>query len=327
MRCENSLCPKFSVVLWLALGVLASSATGQEAGRVAFSKSHSQIVSDSTAISNPDSASNDSANSFRDISEGISIANRVPMQLARRRMELTNAQLSNTLITADELSQQKPHSAPLSILPPPLPPAEVPVPRTPAPAARSDAVSPSNVPSAADELMSSDRTESSNSAAKSVDDRFLSELTRPMLGINLADAARSETLNGTQLDGPTDVATGFQFNADAVYDAHNGYGLRYPRRNLTPIWYNPLYFEDPNLERCGQGHGIFTEYVSMARFFGRIPVGPYMFASNPPNSCVRSLGDCPTCSSFGIDAYLPPLDPHASAFQAACTVGLIFLIP
>ena len=172
---------------------------------MAFSESHSQIVSDSTAISNPVSGSNGYANSFRDISEGISIANRVPKLLARRRMDLANAQLSTTLISADELSQQAPQSAAIPVLPPSVPSTdEAPPVITPdadstASSAKPDALSPPDVPPAADAQMSSDRTESGNSAAKSVDHHFLSELTRPMTGINLADALRSETLDGTQL--------------------------------------------------------------------------------------------------------------------------------
>lgn len=94
-----------------------------------------------------------------------------------------------------------------------------------------------------------------------------------------------------------------------------------------PIFYNPLYFEDPNMERCGISHGCFTEAAAVLRFFGRIPVVPYLVGSNPPQTCVRSLGTCELCEGYGLHAYLPPLNVPGVATQAVATVGLIFLLP
>ena len=100
-----------------------------------------------------------------------------------------------------------------------------------------------------------------------------------------------------------------------------------PQRNGHLSWFNPLYFEDPNLERCGHHHGCLTDAVSAVRFFGRAPFKPYLMGVNPPHSCVRSLGDCDRCSSFGRRAYIPDPTPEAIALQAAATVGLVFAIP
>lgn len=150
---------------------------------------------------------------------------------------------------------------------------------------------------------------------------------RPLANVSLSSAIQAETLSGEVLKTPDDQA-GQIFSGYGVYQELPAmrYGSRW-QANQTPMFFNPLYFEDPNLERCGQGHGCFTELVSAVRFFGRVPVVPYMMGANPPLSCVPSLGDCPTCHVFGCDAYLPPLDKDAAALQTACTVGLIFLLP
>lgn len=103
-----------------------------------------------------------------------------------------------------------------------------------------------------------------------------------------------------------------------------------PRRNTFPFHHNPLYFEDPNLERCGRTSGYFTEVTSFAHFAGRIPVLPYMMTVEPPCSSVPGKPDCPTCSEFGPDAYFPhpdEVDLGGASIQAAAVVGLIFLIP
>ena len=103
-----------------------------------------------------------------------------------------------------------------------------------------------------------------------------------------------------------------------------------PRRNTFPFHHNPLYFEDPNLERCGRTSGYFTEVTSFAHFAGRIPVLPYMMTVEPPCSLVHAKPDCPTCSEFGPDAYIPnpdEIDLGGASIQAVAVVGLIFLIP
>ncbi len=103
-----------------------------------------------------------------------------------------------------------------------------------------------------------------------------------------------------------------------------------PNRNTYPICYQPLYFEDPNLERCGQTKGCLTELCSIACFAGRIPALPYLMTAQSPHQCVRALPDCPACHRFGRDAYFPKPDEvnlAGVAVQSAATVGLVFLLP
>lgn len=120
-----------------------------------------------------------------------------------------------------------------------------------------------------------------------------------------------------------------QFETRYKWQSPSYAGFR-PNRNSFPIRHNPLYFEDPNLERCGISHGCLTDAVSIIHFAARIPALPYLAAADHPTSCVRAKPDCPTCHQFGPDAYFPhpgEIDLSAAAIQGAATVGLIFLIP
>ena len=98
-------------------------------------------------------------------------------------------------------------------------------------------------------------------------------------------------------------------------------------RDSYPFYHKPLWFEDPNLERCGRGWGPFTSTVSAIRASANIPILPYRFTAEKPWSYVRTLPDCTTCEKFGVTAYLPPWSLSAAAVQAAATVGVIYIVP
>jgi hypothetical protein len=152
------------------------------------------------------------------------------------------------------------------------------------------------------------------------------DITGPLTRISLSSALRRESVKGTPLKEPHNDARK-TFAAVGVQYEHSFARQFRPNRNLHPIWYKPLYFEDPNLERCGKGVGVFNEALSAVRFFGRVPALPTMLANNPPCQCVRALPDCPTCHKFGHETYLSVPEPDGALLQIAATVGLIFLIP
>lgn len=60
----------------------------------------------------------------------------------------------------------------------------------------------------------------------------------------------------------------------------------------SPAFYhNPLYFEQPNLERFGNGtRKLFQPAVSAAHFFGSVPLAPYKMMVESPRSCTTTLG-------------------------------------
>ena len=98
-------------------------------------------------------------------------------------------------------------------------------------------------------------------------------------------------------------------------------------RDSYAFHHNPLWFEDPNLERCGRGYGHLTSLKSFACFSANIPILPYRMTAQPWCSCARTLPDCTVCEKFGCDAYLPPWSWKAATVQAASVVGFIYLIP
>ncbi|MEZ6063874.1 MAG: hypothetical protein R3C19_26300 [Planctomycetaceae bacterium] len=154
------------------------------------------------------------------------------------------------------------------------------------------------------------------------------EIFNPIYAVTLGSANIEAHNPPDQL--PTNQARQLQGFQEPQYQWASGHSMYSPNRNAYPICYRPLYFEDPNLERCGQAHGCLTELVSIAHFAGRIPVLPYMMVAEPPHDCVAAKPDCPMCSSFGPDAYFPrpdEVDLGGVAVQAAATVGLIFLLP
>ncbi|MFV0445504.1 MAG: hypothetical protein ACK5Q5_18140 [Planctomycetaceae bacterium] len=71
-------------------------------------------------------------------------------------------------------------------------------------------------------------------------------------------------------------------------------------RYSVPFHYRPLYFEQPNLERCGVSYGLFSPYVSAANFAGNVVLLPLHMLLDPPCTCVPTLGDCTACQKFGL---------------------------
>jgi hypothetical protein len=102
------------------------------------------------------------------------------------------------------------------------------------------------------------------------------------------------------------------------------------------LCYQPLYFEEPNLERYGYGCGCCTcccstcvqSACSAAHFFGTVPALPYMMAANCPCECNYALGDyrpgdcvpwryqcCAPCSAAG------------GISEGAAAYGMILMLP
>ena len=171
-------------------------------------------------------------------------------------------------------------------------------------------------------LLPSTETDNLAEEPKSTDGLF-SSLGR----VKLVDAVRP----ANELPDPLNEGKEYFSKRGTKHNWSSGTWVSFrPCRNTFPFQHNPLYFEDPNLERCGRTSGYFTEVTSFAHFAGRIPVLPYMLTVEPPCSLVKAKPDCPTCSEFGPDAYFPKpdeVDLGGAGIQAAAVVGLIFLIP
>jgi hypothetical protein len=110
-------------------------------------------------------------------------------------------------------------------------------------------------------------------------------------------------------------------------------GTRRPWNGMSYYWdashlvHQPLYFEDPNLERNGYSRGCAQPFFSAARFFGRIPLLPYALAVHPHYQAEYALGDVRPGSPAPYVYERPPLRAGGALFEAAVVTGLFFAIP
>ena len=104
-------------------------------------------------------------------------------------------------------------------------------------------------------------------------------------------------------------------------------GAILPDRYPISMYHRPLYFEQPNLERCGNTCGFFQNAISAALFFADTTLLPCRISQHRGQTCVRAGGDCPTCHKIprrGAQSCLP-LNPPSWAAEAAAGAGFSFL--
>lgn len=150
---------------------------------------------------------------------------------------------------------------------------------------------------------------------------------RPINSIRLATALDTKAIDGRPLKTPDDIAATMNAMPAEQHFTAAPWHRAQPIRNTFPIYHQPLYFENPNLERCGQSYGGLTEFVSVAKFAAQISVLPMQVAAQPPCRTVLALPDCPAGGRFAASDLMPPVDTRTVAFQSAVIIGLIFLIP
>jgi hypothetical protein len=109
-----------------------------------------------------------------------------------------------------------------------------------------------------------------------------------------------------------------------------GYGM--PDNGPLPggleMCYQPLYFQELNAERYGRSWGILQPAVSVANFYGRIPLLPYMAFAWPARRCTYH-------DHYALPGYrIPVREPHqlvvspaGGVAQTAALIGVILLIP
>jgi hypothetical protein len=88
---------------------------------------------------------------------------------------------------------------------------------------------------------------------------------------------------------------------------------------------NPLYFEEPNLERYGYQFGCLQPAVSAAHFFATIPLMPYKMVVHPPHECVYSLGYYRPGDCAPLQHERFHFQPDAAAAETGAVIGLILL--
>lgn len=92
--------------------------------------------------------------------------------------------------------------------------------------------------------------------------------------------------------------------------------------------YNPLYFEDPSLERYGHAFPDYVQpFVSVGKFGAQLMGLPYQTAIDPVHKCVYPLGWYMPGECAPKLCYQVPWNAEAAGVEAGVAAGLIFLIP
>lgn len=99
------------------------------------------------------------------------------------------------------------------------------------------------------------------------------------------------------------------------------------RWKAAAVSHRPLYFQDASLERYGHHHGIFEPAISAAKFFGRIPVMPYLVGATPCDECEYALGYFRPGDCVPLHHTHPKPSLRGAAYQALATTGAILVIP
>ena len=96
----------------------------------------------------------------------------------------------------------------------------------------------------------------------------------------------------------------------------------------SDVWYHPLYFEDPALERYGHTYDKHIQYVlSPVKFIGDAVMLPYKSTLRPHGSREYPLGWYRPGECTPHFKYRPAWNGEAAVNQALAVTGLFFLIP
>ncbi|GAA5509490.1 hypothetical protein [Novipirellula caenicola] len=148
--------------------------------------------------------------------------------------------------------------------------------------------------------------------------REMQALMKPItnVAVDLGDAAKKV---------PESIAA-VAATSDSFVVMATGSTVAKPQRYTVGFCHQPLYFEQANLERCGNHYGVFQNAVSGLEFLCNVKTLPYHCVTTPPCQCVASPGDCSSCEVMPkqIDPF--PLQPKAVMLEAAAIAGFVLLL-
>ncbi|MCR5162781.1 MAG: hypothetical protein K6C40_02060 [Thermoguttaceae bacterium] len=93
------------------------------------------------------------------------------------------------------------------------------------------------------------------------------------------------------------------------------------------LCHNPLYFEQPGLERYGHTIGPLQPVLSGAQFLMTIPALPMLMAIDPPNECEYALGFYRPGSCAPRKWSPIPYSTRGALVTGGVATALVFLIP
>lgn len=150
-------------------------------------------------------------------------------------------------------------------------------------------------------------------------DAALSRLRKPLRQIRIAASEQEPSSPVNQA-----AAMGNQSSAELISDS--GSSIQRYRRRTVCFSHRPLYFQQPNMERCGNGYGCATSAISGVHFLGSALTFPYHAAKQHPGCPVHANGNCRCGQSFPVDLDPRPIDLKAAATQLATMAGISFLL-
>lgn len=96
----------------------------------------------------------------------------------------------------------------------------------------------------------------------------------------------------------------------------------------TNVWSNPLYFEDPTLERYGHAHHpLIQPIASVARFGAQVVFLPYQMTIKPLGAKIYPVGWYAPGDYVPYRLHQVPLNGTAAAAQAATILGFSYALP
>lgn len=158
-------------------------------------------------------------------------------------------------------------------------------------------------------------TEPARPSGRSLDDQ-LAQLRKP-IGQIVVDTQSSQS--GT----PVDVRVPM---SDELLVTSFSAEIPGPDRYSYPMRHRPLYYEQPNLERCGHHFCYFQNGVSAVQFIGGTFLLPYKMAKQRADCTVPSKGDCKCCEILPCGCGLLPISGCATATEVAALAGFSFLL-
>lgn len=161
------------------------------------------------------------------------------------------------------------------------------------------------------------------------------------LAIRLAELNKPATLLTISLPpaqaGDTPINQAAEIFDQAPYLIRGHQGMAPPARRVhVAFFHKPTYYQELNLERCGQLDcdrcGYLQNFYSSVWFIGNTSLLPYRLASQPPCECVMSYGDCTTCHQY--DCPIEPLQlgdrcaltSRGLLSQSAALAGFVLLL-
>lgn len=148
--------------------------------------------------------------------------------------------------------------------------------------------------------------------------RRVAELRKPLRSVRIV-AATQETV-------PTSIADDLLGNSEPITISSSAEMLEKPSRYTVGFCHRPLYFEELNLERCGQTYGYATNAVSGFHFLTNTAMLPYRLATQRADCPVPTHGDCKACSQYSHDIEPFGFESRGVLVEAAAAAGFIFLM-